>query len=278
MRWQPSAAYPPTVARLLSLTACTTSATSLRLTSQLAPAPSLVIACLPLTLAPAHPPLAHCPRGRVPHPSSAVSTAAGGEQLPQLGQRLLRSLQPPTPTALVPDKITLPSPAPGATGVPAPDPQTDATDSTARTPARSTATLTVQPPPLPDKVKQRILRGEYIEFDPLLLEYLYPARYGASPTPAFTLHLSNDPAADAGNVVIAQQKPASRRTICDLASWMEAWNLYIHILVASFPERAPALRTYQAIICSASLRFPPRLWLRYVFALVPPPITRCAGT
>ena len=64
-------------------------------------------------------------------------------------------------------------------------------------------------------------------------------------------------------MVITQRKPASKRTIHDLVTWMEAWNLYTQVLVAAFPERAPALLAFQSIICGASSHFPPRLWLRY---------------
>ena len=49
-----------------------------------------------------------------------------------------------------------------------------------------------QQPPLPEKVKQKILRGEYIDFDTLLPESLYPARHGLSPSPSFTLRLLSD--------------------------------------------------------------------------------------
>ena len=92
---------------------------------------------------------------------------------------------------------------------------------------------------------------------------MYPARYGANPTPAFTLRLSQDASIEEGEAVIAQQKPASRRTIRDLVTWMEAWNLYVQVLVAAFPTRAPALLAYQSIFCSASSRLSARMWLRY---------------
>ena len=89
-----------------------------------------------------------------------------------------------------------------------------------------------------------------------------PARYGASPSPAFTLRLSNDTSADDGDVVIAQHKHVAKRSVSDLASWMEAWNLYVQVLVAAYPQRAPTLLAYQAIICGVSSRFAPRLCLR----------------
>ena len=138
-----------------------------------------------------------------------------------------------------------------------------------QTPAQDSDTHAVQSapqaehPPLPNKVKQRIIRGKYIDLDTLLPESLYPARHGVSPSPSFTLRLSNDPASTDGDVVIAQQKPGTKRTIRDLTSWMEAWNVYIQVLVHHSPARAPALLAYQRIICDANVRFAPRCWLCY---------------
>ena len=125
------------------------------------------------------------------------------------------------------------------------------------------AAPSVQQSPLPDKVKQHMVKGEYIDFDMLLPESLYHARHGVSPSPSFILRLSDDPASVEGDVVIAQQKAAIKRAIRDLQSWMEAWNVYIHVLVQHFPARAQALLAYQRIICDASVRFAPRCWLRY---------------
>ena len=184
--------------------------------------------------------------------------------------RLRRAVQsgPQATADQSPDNISLPSPTPGTTSDTTQQHSATAGFSTSlAAPASASASSApppVQQPPIPDKVKQRILRGEYIDFDTLLPESLYPARYGASSTPAFTLRLSNDTSAGDGDVVIAQQKPVAKRSVCDLAAWTEAWNLYVQVLVAAFPDRAPVLLAYQAIICGASSRFPPRLWLRYI--------------
>ena len=173
----------------------------------------------------------------------------------------LRSLVPSAATAA--DNMSLPSPHTQPQPPPLPPlPPPDQSQPTAQsTSASATSLPTPQQPPLPEKVKQKILRGEYIDFDSLLPESLYPARHGLSPSPSFTLRLSNDPTSAEGDVVIAQQKPATRRTIRDLASWMEAWNLYIQVLVQHSPSRTLALLAYQRIICDASSRFPPRCWL-----------------
>ena len=55
----------------------------------------------------------------------------------------------------------------------------------------------------------------------------------------------------------------TRRTISNIPTGMEAWNVYVLDLVAHFPARMPALLAYQRIICDASQHFEPRHWLLY---------------
>ena len=181
--------------------------------------------------------------------------------------RLLSSLRTLVPTARCSqpavDNISLPSPkhqrpVGAMQGVSTHPTATAATLDVL--PIAPQAAPSVQQPPLPDKVKQRIVKGEYIDFDMLLPECLYPTWHGVSPSPSFTLRLSDDPASVEGDLVIAQQKAANKRAIRDLPSWMEAWNVYIHVLV---PYQLGALLAYQRIICDASVRFAPRCWLRY---------------
>ena len=183
-----------------------------------------------------------------------------------LEERLLRALRPTTPAAAVADNLSLPSPCQGTsqrehgarvTGEAAPH-ESPADGALA---TGVTSPLTVQQPPVPAKTKQRILRGEFIDFNSLLPEALYPVKHGASPSPSFSLRLSTDPSTE-GEMVIAQQKPASRRAVHDLPSWMEAWNIYVSAIVAQHPACAASLLAYQRIICDASIRFPPSCWQR----------------
>ena len=86
-------------------------------------------------------------------------------------------------------------------------------------------------PPVLQKVRQCIVQGEYNEFNDLLCEALFPARYGTSPSPTLSFRVSHVDSAE-GEMVILQRRPATHWTICDMSSWMEAWNVYIAVLVA----------------------------------------------
>lgn len=213
-----------------------------------------------------------------PHPPQEESDTAELERTVQrlvdhslhgMEDRLLRALRPHAATHADPGNISLPSP----TGGPPLPPDTAPADEDTAGRSHSFApdgSVTSDPalptptrqPPVPAKVRQRILRGEFIDFDSLLPDALFPTRHGTSPAPSFSLRLSQDPSAD-GEMVIAQQKHTNRRSVCDLPSWMEAWNVYIAVLVAHDPARALPLLAYQRIICDASRHFPPRAWLRY---------------
>ena len=120
----------------------------------------------------------------------------------------------------------------------------------------------VQQPPVPARVRQRIVGGEFVDFDNLLHDSLFPARYGASASPSLALPVVRD-RSTSGEVLIAQQRSPNRRVVRDLASWLEAWKTYISVLVAHYPARVLELLAYQRIICDASSRFPTGCWLRY---------------
>lgn len=187
----------------------------------------------------------------------------------ELESRLLQHLVPPPPPEER-DNLSLPSQTPdhGPRTANLTLRQEDSTDGDPSHDGVHGATTTshsihtpAQHPPLPSKVKQRILRGEFVEFDSLLSDALFP-RHGTSPSPSFSVRVSSDPSSE-GELLIAQDKPRNRRVVRDLASWMEAWNIYVSVLVAHYPARAVSLLAYQRIICDASLHFPPHCWLRY---------------
>ena len=140
------------------------------------------------------------------------------QSLQGMEERFLRSLQLVIPGTEDAGNLSLPSLSQGTYETVAPSPDADAaTHSSGREDAAVMTGASLQPtvhqPPVQAKVKQRILRGEFLDFDNLLPEELYPARHGASPSPSFTLRLSTDPAAHA-EMVIAQQTPVSHRGQC----------------------------------------------------------------
>ena len=110
-------------------------------------------------------------------------------------------------------------------------------------------------------VRQLIVKGEFIDFDTLLHDSLLPSQYGVSLSPSVSLRVTHEPSV-AGEILIAQQKPANRRAVRDLSSWMEGWNVYIKVIVAHYPARTLELPTYQRTICDTSLRFRAHCWLR----------------
>ena len=51
--------------------------------------------------------------------------------------------------------------------------------------------------------------------------------------------------------------------ITSFSLWMEAWNVYLAILIDHSPAQAPQLVVYQRIITSASAQYPLATWLNY---------------
>lgn len=115
-------------------------------------------------------------------------------------------------------------------------------------------------PPVTSKLKQCISKEEYINFDQLLLETMFPSRYNRNTSPSITLHLSSDPSLSDNNVKVTQPHAANKCTTMDLSSWLEAWSVYATVIVGHYPARA--IIAYQRIICDASAKFLPQAWLR----------------
>ena len=92
---------------------------------------------------------------------------------------------------------------------------------------------------------------------------MFPSRCNTNTPPSFILSLSPDPSFVGDNILISQPRAANKCTVTDLPSWLEAWNVYVAIVVAPYPARAPALFAYQQIICNASSKCSPQAWLKY---------------
>ena len=104
---------------------------------------------------------------------------------------------------------------------------------------------------LPDKLRGRIERREFIDFDDLL-----PDRLGVEPD---VVQL----AVGANRSVQLVQKPtqAQRRHVHDVASWLEAFTVYTRVIVAAAPDRANDLLAYQATILDANNSYHVDAWL-----------------
>ena len=112
--------------------------------------------------------------------------------------------------------------------------------------------------------------GEFVVFDNLLHDSIFPARYGMHPPP------SPSPSAHdrstSGEVLIAQQLSLNRRVVCDLASWLEACNTYISVLVAHYPARVLELLATSALFAIPARVSPPTAGCGTTPAVVPSPL------
>ena len=104
-----------------------------------------------------------------------------------------------------------------------------------------------------DKLRGRIERGEFIDFDDL-----FPDQLGVEPD---VVQL----AVGANHSVQLVQKPtqAQHRHTHDVASWLEAFTVYTRVIVAAAPDRANDLLAYQATILDANNPYHVDAWLSY---------------
>ena len=106
---------------------------------------------------------------------------------------------------------------------------------------RRTGTL----PAIPDRVRGRIRRGEFVELDVLLQANLRARRAPPECTTG------------------PDGRSQRRATISDFTGWSEAWSVYAAVLTAYFPHLAPRLFHYQHFLALKSRAFQPSAWLRY---------------
>lgn len=113
-------------------------------------------------------------------------------------------------------------------------------------------------PPLPQKLRNKILKREYVDFTDLLSSNMYPVHTSSS-ADNFTLAINPEDTSTL-SFVPSQQK---KSRITGLSSWLEAWNLYFRTLLSGFPHLAPDLLAYQDQICKFSRKFKSSAWLMY---------------
>ena len=113
-------------------------------------------------------------------------------------------------------------------------------------------------PPVPSAIKSKIEKGEYIDFNSLLQENMFPP---PSTDASYTLKLRPDP--DSQSDVLITQPKQKRLSISDLPTWLQAWNTYVMLYVNKEPHKALELLAYQRCICEAASRSPSSSWLLY---------------
>ncbi len=113
-------------------------------------------------------------------------------------------------------------------------------------------------PPLSANILKLIQNKEYVNFNNLLPSSLYD--YNASQT---SLNLQINPDDMSNNTVALTATGNKKVKINSVASWMQAWNLYIRAMIFYHPILAPELLTYQDYICGLQRSYLLTSWLRY---------------
>ena len=129
------------------------------------------------------------------------------------------------------------------------------TDGTGEYPTETTPGVSL--PPVPPRIKERITAGEFIEFSTLLPKAMFSGSSDPEVPKSLTVQFT-----PTGNDLSLRPSQTTRK-ILSFASWMEAWNIYLAILIDHSPARAPQLVAYQRIITSASINYPLATWLNY---------------
>ena len=116
-------------------------------------------------------------------------------------------------------------------------------------------------PPVPARLRTRILSGEYIDFNTLLAHAIFSVRdppNAQQHMQTFTLQMSSQ----SGELHLAPT-PSHSKKINSFALWMVAWNLYVSTILSAKPSRALEMFGYQCIITSLNLHLPLSAWMTY---------------
>ena len=98
--------------------------------------------------------------------------------------------------------------------------------------------------PVPKRLARRIKAGKYVTFDKLL-------------TP------SDSPPLAVAVLRKSRRSREKKRSVIDLASWLEAWNRYLCTRLSFRPQMALELAKYQTLIVMLFNHYPPQACLRY---------------
>ena len=83
-------------------------------------------------------------------------------------------------------------------------------------------------PPVPAQVRQKIIQGEFIDFSVLLQKVTFP-----------------DAVPDS---LPSTQQPFKK--ISSFIMWMQAWNLYLSVILTHNPTKVIEMIPYQRLICT----------------------------
>ena len=107
---------------------------------------------------------------------------------------------------------------------------------------------------IPTKVKQAVLKGEYVEFDTLLPEN---SCLSDNDLPGVCISF------DGKQLSVPSSSRKKKTHIDSIDKWLSAFAVYCTVLLTSFPQRAVEMFSYQEIIRSAQRKFAGFAWLSY---------------
>ena len=108
-------------------------------------------------------------------------------------------------------------------------------------------------PPVPPKTREKIIKGDFIDFTTLITKVMFSSGTEFS----FTFQLPDS------SGELSLRPSAKPKRITSFSYWMEAWNVYLAVCINHTPSRVPSLEAYQRIIASASLQHPLESWINY---------------
>ena len=114
-------------------------------------------------------------------------------------------------------------------------------------------------PPLPETLRSKKAKREYIDFNDLLSDNMYPHPSYASSQNNFTLTVDPQDATTLAFVPSQQRK----RRIDGLSSWLEALNVFLRSTLSLYRQLAPDLLAYHDEVCKFSRKFKASAWLMY---------------
>ena len=111
----------------------------------------------------------------------------------------------------------------------------------------------------PPRLAERIRSGEFVDLSDLLPQV--SGGYAGSTHSDTTMHFEM---LNGGPLRLVPDGTRSRnRHVCDLATWSEAFVMYMHTILQTAPHRALELLSYQGLIIEANRRFTCEGWLDY---------------